>query len=307
MPPLEGVGGSETPSPGGESFVLAVVGDSGSGKDTVADAIVALLGSHRITDVRLDDYRRYTREERIERNLTALSPDLHDFEAMEADIRTLRSGHPIQTRSYRHRDGTFGPERTIEPREIVMVRGPLALATAGWAALYDLSIFLQPEPDLLFRWKLRRDVLFRGYSQAEVLKHIASHLLDAKEYVVPQAGRADVLVEYRLPDWEAPDDRLVTLIRFRREAAAAASRISMLHQLPLEQAHEGDDLVLTIPATIPQEDIDAATRELFPSTFSPDRIGSYWDENGEARRRPSLALLETLLARLVEVMREGRL
>ena len=34
--------------------------------------------------------------------------------------------------------------------------------------LYDLSVFLQPEPELLFRWKLRRDVQSRGYTEADL-------------------------------------------------------------------------------------------------------------------------------------------
>ncbi len=284
------------------AFVLAVAGDSGSGKDTLADAISALLGASRVTDVRLDDYRRYTREERIERKLTALSPELHDLGAMEEDLRLLRSGRSIQTRSYHHRDGTFGPARTIEPGELVMVRGPLVLGNETLASLYELSIFLQPEPDLLFRWKLRRDVLFRGYSQADVLKHIASHVLDAKEYVLPQADRADVVVEYRLPDWEAPDDALVTQIRLRRQAAAAANSTPLFGALSVEQTVEGSDILLTIPASIHQEEIDALGRQMFSSNFTLDRVGSYWGEDGEPRRRPSLALLEIMLARLVEVM-----
>ena len=45
-------------------FVLAIVGDSGSGKSTVADAVTALIGPERVTDLRLDDYHRFTREER---------------------------------------------------------------------------------------------------------------------------------------------------------------------------------------------------------------------------------------------------
>lgn len=302
-----GVGsvGREKPDASTGAFVVAVVGDSGSGKDTVADAVAALLGTGRITDVRLDDYRRYTREERLERKLTALGPELHDLGAMEEDLWLLRSGQPIQTRSYRHRDGTFGPVRIIEAHELVMVRGSLVLANEALAGLYDLSIFLRPEPDLLFRWKLRRDVLFRGYSQAEVLKHIASHVLDAKEYVLPQAERADVVVEYRLPDWEAPDNALVTHIRLRRAAAAAVRDTALHGSLPVEQTADGDDVVLTVPATISLDEVDALGREAFPGSYSPDRVGSYWGEDGELRRRASLALLEVMLARLVEVLRAG--
>src|SRR5690606_2724029 len=158
-------------------FVLGIVGDSGSGKTTVADAVARLLGSDRVTDVRLDDYHRFTREERTTRGLTALNPVVHNLALMQEHLRLLRQGRPIRNRSYEHKDGTFGPIRTITPNEIVLVRGLLGFPTRELQSLYDLAVFLQPEPELLFRWKLRRDVRSRGYAEADVLKYIAAHLL----------------------------------------------------------------------------------------------------------------------------------
>src|SRR5690606_34716362 len=145
-----------------------------------------LLGPERVTELRLDDYHRYTREERAGRGLTALNPAVHNLALMDEHLRLLRQGRPIRNRSYNHSDGSFGPIRTIEPREIVVVRGLLGMPTDELQSLYHLSVFLEPEPDLLFRWKLRRDVQSRGYTEAEVLKNIVQHLLDSKEFVLPQ-------------------------------------------------------------------------------------------------------------------------
>ena len=184
-------------------FVLGIVGDSGSGKNTVADAVAGLLGPTRITDVRLDDYHRFTREERAQRGVTALNPTVHNLALMQEHLQLLRKGRPIRNRTYSHADGTFGSIRTIEPNDIVLIRGLLGFPSRELQNLYDLAVFLQPEPELLFRWKLRRDVRFRGYKEAEVLKYIANHLLDAKQYVLPQSDRAHLLVHYELPDWEA--------------------------------------------------------------------------------------------------------
>src|SRR5690606_33947661 len=129
------------------------------------------------TDVRLDDYHRFTREERAERGVTALNPVVHNFALMQEHLQLLRQGRPIRNRSYNHADGSFGPIRVIEPREAVLVRGLMGYPSEALRAMYHLAVFLHPEPELLFRWKLRRDVLFRGYTEAEVLKYIANHLL----------------------------------------------------------------------------------------------------------------------------------
>src|SRR5690606_22797158 len=44
---------------GRPTFVVGIVGDSGSGKTTVAEAIAELLGRDRVSDLRLDDYHKF--------------------------------------------------------------------------------------------------------------------------------------------------------------------------------------------------------------------------------------------------------
>ncbi|HEU0053284.1 MAG TPA: hypothetical protein VFQ39_08905, partial [Longimicrobium sp.] len=150
-------------------FLLGVVGDSGSGKNTVAQGVSALIGDDRVSTLQLDDYHRYTRAERQELGMTALNPAVHNLNLMGEHLQLFRRGRPVRNRSYEHTDGTFGSIRTVEPNEVVIVRGLLGFPTDELRGMYDLAVFLQPEPELLFRWKLRRDVKARGYTEAEVL------------------------------------------------------------------------------------------------------------------------------------------
>ncbi|MEX2584242.1 MAG: hypothetical protein WD766_13295 [Gemmatimonadota bacterium] len=280
------------------ALVLGIVGDSGSGKNTVADAVASLLGPDRITDVRLDDYHRFTREERAERGVTALNPTVHNLALMQEHLRLLRRRRPIRNRSYSHTDGTFGPIRTIPAKEIVLVRGLLGFPTRELQNLYDLAVFLQPEPELLFRWKLRRDVRFRGYKEAAVLKTIAAHLLDAKEFVLPQAERAHLHVHYALPDWDAPDTEVRTTLRLRREAADLARAAPLFGDLPVEQEDVGQEVVARIPPDLSEEAVDDWARERFPDTYEPAIVGNFPDETGGMRRQPPLALVQLLIALL---------
>lgn len=286
-------------------FLLGVVGDSGSGKNTVADAVADLLGRETVTELRLDDYHRYTREERAELGLTALNPLVHNFALMQEHLLMLRGGQTVRNRSYDHSDGSFGPIRQIEPRSYVLVRGLLGYPNEAIRDLYDLTVFLHPEPDLLFRWKLRRDVHSRGYREAEVLKSIASHLLDSKEFVAPQAERADLVVHYELPDWEAPDSEVVTTIVLRREAAAAVREDGFLSGVAgLRQQEMESEVMLRLDTSIEAATVESWARALFPETFSPELAGRYVDEGGETRRRPTLAVVEVLIARLAEILGE---
>lgn len=286
-------------------FVLGVVGDSGSGKNTVADSVAALLRPERVSDVRLDDYHRFTREERAARGVTALNPVVHNTALMQEHLLLLRQGRPIRNRSYDHKDGTFGPIRSIEPREVVIVRGLLGYPTEEMRALYHLAVFLHPEAELLFRWKLRRDVQTRGYTETEVLKSIASHLLDSKQFILPQAERADVVVRHEISDPEAEDADVRTTLILRRSAAEAVLRDDLLDGLGVVPEGDAAELRVELPVDLSEDALREWGRRLFPDSFDPERVGVYSDDDGETRHRPQLGVVEVLIAALVESMRKG--
>ena len=292
-------------SEGEAALVVGIIGDSGSGKKTVADGVAELLGPERVTDILLDDYHRYTRIERAELGLTPSTPAVHDLELMQSHLELLRQRKPISNRTYDHSDGTFGPIRTIEAREIVVVHGLLGFPTSELKRLYDLAVFLNPEPDLLFRWKLRRDVVFRGYTEAEVLKRIAAHLLDAKQYVLPQAELADIVVDYGLPHWEAPDSEVLTTIRLRGQFARIVERGDVFEGLEAAISRKENDLVVRLPEGLTGEAVDCWGTSLFGDRYSADGVGRYYDEEGAPQHRASLAVLEVLIAYLVERLKEA--
>jgi phosphoribulokinase len=289
-------------------FVLGLIGDSGSGKSTVSRGVGELIGAGRVGTLDLDDYHRYSRAERQELQLTALNPMVHNLSLMQEHLQLLRRGRPVRNRKYDHTDGTFGPMHTLEPEEVVLVRGLLGFPTEELRACYDLTVFLYPEPDLLFRWKLRRDTKSRGYSEAEVLKNIARHLLDSKLYVLPQADRADLVVRYEAPDWEAPDTEVRTSLILRR-AAAHAVRNDGIHgrfgeHVRLEE-QEGEDggLVIRVENTLPPDQVDAWGAERFPETYDGARFGLYQDEEGGEGRLAPLAFTQILIADLTQKLR----
>ena len=125
----------------------------------------------------------------------------------------------------------------------------------------------------------------RGYKEAEVLKYIAQHLLDSKEYVLPQAGRADLVVRYGLPAPDAPDEEIGVSMLLRRRAAdlarstdllaglspstgqsesAGEVRIELGSRLMHEMRQSYDEVLTPIdPAATPLEEVIAGTVDRF--------------------------------------------
>ena len=293
-------------SPRHYPFVLGIIGDSGSGKSTVAAGVQALIGADRVSTLELDDYHRYTRAERQELSLTALNPVVHNLTLMQEHLQLFRRGRPVRNRGYDHSDGTFGAIRTVEPNEVVIARGLLGFPSDELRAAYDLAVFLAPEPELLFRWKLRRDVKTRGYTEAQVLKHIAQHLLDSKQYVLPQAERADLVVRYEIPEWDAPDSEVRAALVLRRNAAEAVRSNGIGDRFGEHVAFEegpGGELVLRVPPALPAELVDAWAADRFPDTFRPGALGCHMDEAGNETRLEPLAFTQVLIADLTQKLR----
>jgi phosphoribulokinase len=287
-------------------FVLGIVGDSGSGKHTVAAGVSALLGPDRVSTLELDDYHRYTRAERAELGLTSLNPAVHNLSLMQEHLQLFRRGRPVRMRRYDHSDGTFGPIRTVEPNEVVIARGLLGFPSDELRAAYDLAVFLQPEPELLFRWKLRRDVKTRGYTETEVLKFIAQHLLDSKQYVLPQAERADLVVCYEIPEWDAPDSEVRATLTLRRGAAEAVRGNGICERFGGQVCSDEEDegvLVVRVPHDLPPEAVDDWAAERFPETSEPGQTGRIMLDDGSEGRLVPLAFTQVLIADLTQKLR----
>ena len=148
-------------------IMIAVGGDSGTGKTTLCRGLDLIFGAERIETISLDDYHSLDREQRKAVGLTALNPRANNFAAMEEDMWALREGRAIDKPIYDHTDGTFkGPEH-LEPKEIVVVQGLFPLYTRALRSLFDVTVWLDPETEIKAAWKIQRDTLQRGYSEAE--------------------------------------------------------------------------------------------------------------------------------------------
>lgn len=175
-------------------FTIGVVGDSGSGKTTFTEAIRQIFGPDLVATITLDDYHKYDRDERKRLDITPLHPDANNLARLEADIAILKSGKPIQKPVYNHTSGRFDPDIPFAPRKILILEGLHTLFTPALRDLMDFSIFVDPEKEVKYEWKRRRDMEKRGYSSGEVTEEIQRREKDYDEYIAPQCCSADAVI-----------------------------------------------------------------------------------------------------------------
>ncbi len=184
----------------GTRTLVAVCGDSGTGKSTLSNGIVRLLREERVTDVCTDDYHCLDRKQRKALGVTALHPKANNLELMAEQTARLRRGETILKPIYDHKDGTIKGPESLTPSEVVFIQGLHPLFTPALCALYDLKIYLDPHPTLKRAWKIKRDVAKRGYTPEQVVEEIKARQPDAEAFIFPQKRHADVIVRFYPPD-----------------------------------------------------------------------------------------------------------
>lgn len=289
--------------------MLCLVGDSGAGKSTLTSGVVTLLGPERVSDVCLDDYHSLDRAGRQAKQITALHPDCNHLKLVAQHVRLLRHGETIFKPVYDHSDGTFGPPEFVTPTSIVLVHGLHGLYTAELRRQWDVSVFLDPDPELRIDWKIKRDTSKRGYSRDEVLQQLEHRRHDSEAYVMPQREKADIVISF------APGADYAA----QRDSARLDVRILLRHPIPLPDFEEASGPFLSLHRGAEGTDrleisgaiTDAATQAieqrmwdhmLTASHLRSDRVGIFMDGTKERRSNPLAVTQLVLTYYLVKVM-----
>ena len=200
-----------------QPVMLAIAGDSATGKTTISEGLVGALGPERITAACVDDYHRYDRNERKALPFTPLHPKCNYMDIMQQHMELLSRGEPILKPVYSHSDGSLGRPELVEPREFVIIDGLLPLYTKSLRACFDVTVYLDPPEEIRYEWKYQRDTSKRGYTKDEVAADLKKREPESKEFIHPQRAYADIVVRFAPIEerGETPEDPLSATLLLR--------------------------------------------------------------------------------------------
>ncbi len=182
----------------GPPVIIGLAGGTGSGKTTVANAIMAKVGAQRIAALPHDAYYRdlshIPLSQRGAPNFD--HPDSLETSLLIEHLQELKAGRVIQLPVYDFTTHTrTGGAVPIEPKPVIMVEGILIFAEPALRALFDVKIFVDTDADLRFIRRLQRDVAERGRTPNSV---IAQYLATVRpmhlEFVEPSKRYADLII-----------------------------------------------------------------------------------------------------------------
>ncbi len=175
-------------------YLIGVAGDSGSGKTTFTAAVRHLIGDDMVTTISLDDYHLFGREERKARDITPLSPQANDLQRLELDVAALKEGRGISKKVYNHATGNLEGPVYVSPTPVIILEGLHTLFSERLRRLLDLSLYVDPAPDVKREWKLKRDRDDRGYSPGEVRQEMIRREADYRSFIAPQRQYAQAII-----------------------------------------------------------------------------------------------------------------
>lgn len=177
---------------------LGVAGGTGSGKTTVARAILEAVGRGRIAFLEQDSYYRDIEwgsdGELLHHNFD--HPEALDNELLIAHLAALKAGHPVEVPIYdfvRHR--RTSRTRRVEPRPVVLLEGILLFVEPALRELLDFKVYVDTDADLRLIRRLGRDMEERGRTVDDVLRQYLETVRPMHlEFVEPSKRWADVII-----------------------------------------------------------------------------------------------------------------
>ena len=178
-------------------FAIGIAGDSGSGKDTLSDAIAGLFGNHSVATLSGDDYHLWDRQKPLWQYITHLNPLANDLEEFNSALVDLVAGKSIHARHYSHETGKLSSGAIKRSNDIIIASGLHTLHLPTTRDCLDLKIFLDIDEPLRRQLKIIRDTQNRGYSEEKVNESIDKRLADSERFIKPQIDFADLVISLR--------------------------------------------------------------------------------------------------------------
>lgn len=179
-------------------LIIGIAGGTGSGKTTVVRKIIESLPVGEVVLLPQDSYYKDSSHVPVEerQNINFDHPDAFDWPLLAAQVAALRRGESIEQPTYSYLTCTRQPETIhIEPREVVIIEGILALCDPGLRSMMDLKVFVDTDPDERLIRVIQRDMLERGRTAEAVMERYIRVLKPMHEqFIEPCKRYADLIV-----------------------------------------------------------------------------------------------------------------
>ena len=179
-------------------LVIGIAGGTGSGKTTVVRKIVESLPAGEVVVLPQDSYYKDSSHVPVEERqfINFDHPDAFDWDLLSEQLAMLKEGKAIEQPTYSYITCTRQKETIhIEPREVVIVEGILALCDDKLREQMDLKIFVDADSDERLIRVISRDIVERGRTAEAVMERYTRILKPMhQQFIEPTKRYADLII-----------------------------------------------------------------------------------------------------------------
>lgn len=181
-----------------QSLTIGICGGTGSGKTTVARALLRAAGTDEVVFLQQDSYYRNLADMPLDIRSKANfdHPDALDNELFIEHLRELKKGRAAQLPVYDFRTHTRLAETTYTaPKPIIIIEGILIFVDPRVIAEMDIKVFVDTPDDIRFIRRLKRDIAERGRTVDSVVEQYLTSVRPMHQQFVESSKRiADVII-----------------------------------------------------------------------------------------------------------------
>ena len=180
------------------SKIILIGGGSASGKTYVLNKVLEQIPEDKIAHISLDDYYKdfsnLPFEERCKINWD--HPKSFDWKLMVGQINDLKNGKPIEKPIYDFTiHGRSGKTEIVEPKELIIIEGIMALVNKDLRSLGDLKVYINASRERRLVRRIERDQRERGRTYESIIEQYFSTVLPMyEEIIAPSQYYADIII-----------------------------------------------------------------------------------------------------------------
>lgn len=179
-------------------FIIGIAGGTGSGKTTVVRKLLERLPKGEVVVIPQDSYYKDSSHVPIEerQNINFDHPDAFEWPLLAKHIEQLKKGQAVEQPIYDYITSSRLKETVhVEPKEIIIVEGIMALRDYHLRQQMDLKIFVDADADDRLIRVVKRDIVERGRTIEAVMERYQRVLKPMHEQFIETCKRyADVII-----------------------------------------------------------------------------------------------------------------
>ena len=178
--------------------VILIGGGSASGKTYVLKKVMEKIPGDKITRISIDDYYKNFSElpfeERAKINYD--HPKSFDWKLMNEQLKALKNGQTIEKPIYDFTTHSRSDKTEIvEPKELIVIEGIMALVNKDLRALGDLKVFINASRERRLVRRIERDMKERGRTYESIIEQYFTTVLPMfEEIIAPSQYYADLII-----------------------------------------------------------------------------------------------------------------